>query len=155
MVEQVLKKLMRQEELYAILPTGQVEKEGIPIGEVRVYELGFIVSCFHIYVPRVDKLIAFDRELNNGGLSTLGYQALAIRGFTFPEFQDLFSAHISEEEYCFYPIFGQLIRRGKRGIYTAKHRDEFTSKYSNDEEGYLKALYENGCQPHCGFFLSG
>ena len=154
-MEHAIKKLIRPHEREAIFTNGQPKEEGVEIGEFQELDPEIIDSFFSLMCPRIDKLLEYDMELNNGSLSNLGQKALSIRGFTFAEFQDLFSSHISEAEFPFYPVFGQLKKRGKVGIDTLKERDDFISKYENEDlqKSYLQAICENSHPSYHEFFF--
>lgn len=153
-LETILQKLISIEELQAIFGSEEKEKNGIKIGEVVTYDPILIDQIFSILTQRIDKLIEYDLEINNGSLSEYGQIALSIRGFTLPEFRDLFSKFISVDEFVHYPIFHALKLRGKP-ILTEKSREEVLAKYSDNDvqENYIKALCESGYQQHYQFFF--
>ena len=153
-MKNIVEKLIQEHELHALFfDHVDQDQTGIKIGVTQNLNVDLIIDFLNLYTPRVDKCIEYDLELNKGSLSSLGQKANSVRLFTFAEFQDLFSSHVLPEEFCFYPIYGQLRKRGKIGIDTEKEREEFTSKYTNDKEGYLQALCENCDESFREFFF--
>ncbi|MEO1262358.1 MAG: DUF87 domain-containing protein [Bacteroidota bacterium] len=150
----IINKLILPHEQEAIFGTGQAIKKGVRIGEIVELDPKMLNLFFSLLCPRIDKLIEFDLETNNGSLSQYGQLALAIRGFTQAEFRDLFSKFILENEFAFYPVFGQLKRRGKI-VETEKDREYFISKYNHEEveQNYLQAVCENMHPSYHEFFF--
>ena len=152
-MEKIINRLIKKDEIDTLLGEYRQKEKGIKIGRLDSFNIDLTISLLNLLIPRIDKCIDYSRQLNNGKLCRFGETANAVRMFTYSEYQDLFSTHIEPHEFCFYPVLNHLKRRGKVGVDTSKERQYFIDRYTNDEEGYSKALRENCNEPFREFFF--
>lgn len=146
----VYEKIIQEDEIKHILEI--VEEDGISIGEVSSYNAERVIELLEVWCRRIDKIVKLDQEIN--AFSTwISDQALYYRGFTFEEYGTLFNSNIQPQEYCFYPVFGQL-RKERGGIINEKQKALFNLRYEYNEEDYVRILLEETkVEPVLRFFF--
>lgn len=147
---QFFKNIIRPNELDSILGESGIE-DSISVGHISVFPPQKVIRLMELWCERVDTIVQLDIEVN-GTPSEKARYLQAHRGFTYLEYLDLLNHHIEAHEFPYYPVFNQ-VRRRQGGINTEKQRYTFTSRYTNDEEDYVKLLLEEGHQMVLDFFL--
>lgn len=138
-LETFLKRILRPHEVNAIVNLPKEVKEGIRLGNYTSYNFESVQRFMDLWCERLDSLIALDKELNAGYPSWKSHYATTWRGFTYAEYNGLFNAHVSAEEFPFYPVFTQL-NKHKGGILNEKQRVDFQARLTYNKEDYIKAL---------------
>lgn len=138
-LEQFLKRVLRPHEVNAIVNLPKEVKEGVSLGDYTSYNFEALQRFMDLWCERLDSLIAIDKELNAGSPSWKSHYATTWRGFTYAEYNGLFNAHVTVEEFPFYPVFTQL-NKHKGGILNEKQRADFQARLVYDEESYIAAL---------------
>ena len=151
-MESFFEKIFRQNDFEAI--TGEQETGGISLGRITNREAGYLISCFNIWVKRIDTLIQMDKDRNNGEPTQVSHRMNKYRGFTFHEYHPLFNKAISDpSEFHKYPVFNQLKFRNRRGVRSERDRTFFISQLEYNEEDYVRCLYTFGFETVCEFFF--
>lgn len=147
---QFFENIIRPYELDLIL-SPSVDQDTISVGNVSDYDPEKVKRLLELWCERVDKIVELDIEIH-GQPSDKARQLMHHRAFTYFEYLDLLNHHIQEHEFPYYPIFNQ-VRRSRGGINTEKQRYTFTSRYTNEQEDYLKLLLEEGHDSMLKFFF--
>lgn len=109
-------------------------EDEISVGEIVSYDVSLIIASMNRWCFVIDKLIDEAKYLENDHYYTL----VAMRGFTYKEYRDLFNPHIEVEEFPLYPVFQAL------EIETRSQLHDFTHGKEYSHESYVEVLKEGG-----------
>lgn len=122
-------------------------EEGIPIGTRMDVDEATVIDFFNEWVQIIESIFALDKDVN-GQYTSLSDTAMEARGVSYEEFHDLFNSKIRLEQYGHYRVF-QFLK-----IKSEKRREDFVTKYSNDEEGYLEMIKKNVSSKLLPYFIN-
>ncbi|MES2386817.1 MAG: type IV secretion system DNA-binding domain-containing protein [Bacteroidota bacterium] len=106
------------------------EPDSVEFGHTIPAEFfGVVIAAMKRHVAAVDNELSYSRHDKDKR-----YRLLAVRGFTYAEFQVLFNTKVSIDQFEQYPIFEVLM------LGSEQMRRDFINLLDTDEISYLKAL---------------